>query len=83
MNSVISNLRLHYSSLPNILVFKTPNVSGFLVFGVSNSKYLAFDTLYGNTLMMIKIITFEYVMSFTNLNNQIVLYIYITLASIP
>ena len=30
--------------MPNILTFKTLIVSGFLVFGVSNAKYLAFDT---------------------------------------
>ena len=29
--------------MPNILVFRTPDGSGFLVFGVSNVKYLAFD----------------------------------------
>ena len=30
--------------MPNILAFTTPDKSGFLVFGVSNAKYLAFDT---------------------------------------
>ena len=29
--------------MPNILAFKTSNESGFLVFGMSNAKYLAFD----------------------------------------
>ena len=31
--------------MPNILSFRTPCVRGFLVFGMSNAKYLAFDTL--------------------------------------
>ena len=50
MDSTFSNLRLHCSSMPNILAFKTPNESGFLVFGVPNVKYLAFDTPNGNAL---------------------------------
>ena len=50
MNSMLSNLRLHYSSMPNILAFKTPNESDFLVFGVPNAKYLAFDTPDENAL---------------------------------
>ena len=36
--------------MPNILAFKTPDVSGFLVFGVPNVKYLAFDTPDENAL---------------------------------
>ena len=36
--------------MPNILAFTTPDKSGFLVFGVSNAKYLAFDTPDGNAL---------------------------------
>ena len=43
-------LRLYYSLMPNILAFRTPNVSGFLVFGVPNAKDLAFDTSDGNAL---------------------------------
>ena len=50
MNSTLSNLRLHCLSMPNILAFKTPDESGFLVFGVPNVKYLAFDTPNGNAL---------------------------------
>ena len=34
--------------MPNILAFKTSNESDFLVFGMSNAKYLAFDTPDGN-----------------------------------
>ena len=34
--------------MANILAFKTSNESSILVFGVSNAKYLAFDTLDGN-----------------------------------
>ena len=51
MNNAISNLRLHYSSMPNILTFKTLDVSSFLVFGVTNAKYLAFDTPNENALI--------------------------------
>ena len=36
--------------MPNILVFKIPDVSSFLVFDVSNAKYLAFDTPDENAL---------------------------------
>ena len=30
--------------MPNVLAFGTPHERGFLVFGVSNAKYLAFGT---------------------------------------
>ena len=43
-------LRRHCSLMPNILAFRTPHESGFLVFGVSNAKYLAFDTPDENAL---------------------------------
>ena len=36
--------------MPNIMAFKTLDEGGFLKFGVSNAKYLAFDTLDGNAL---------------------------------
>ena len=36
--------------MPNIMAFKTLDKSVFLVFGVSNAKYLAFDTRDGNAL---------------------------------
>ena len=36
--------------MPIFLAFRTPHESGFLVFGVSNAKYLAFDTLDENAL---------------------------------
>ena len=36
--------------MPNIMAFTTLDGSGFLEFGVSNAKYLASDTLDGNTL---------------------------------
>ena len=35
------------------MVFRTPHESGFLVFGVSNAKYLTFDTPDGNALITI------------------------------
>ena len=37
--------------MPNILAFRTPDVNDFLVFGVSNAKYLTFDTPNGNALI--------------------------------
>ena len=40
----ISYLRAYCSLMPNILAFTTFDESGFLVFGMSNAKYLAFDT---------------------------------------
>ena len=42
----------YYSLVPNVLAFKTPVVGCFLVFGVSNAKYLAFGTLDGNALII-------------------------------
>ena len=38
-------MRLHCSSMPNIMAFKILDGGDFLEFGVSNVKYLAFDTL--------------------------------------
>ena len=52
MNSAVSNLRLHCSSMPNIMAFKTLDESSFLEFDVSNAKYLTFDTLDGNALIV-------------------------------
>ena len=43
-------LRWYCSLMPNILAFRTPQESSFLVFGVSNAKYLAFDTPDENAL---------------------------------
>jgi len=37
---------LHYSSMQNIMTFKTLNEGGFLEFDVSDVKYLTFDTLF-------------------------------------
>jgi len=36
--------------MSNILVFRISHGRFFLVFGMSNAKYLAFDTLDGNAL---------------------------------
>ena len=36
--------------MSNIIAFKTLDKEGFLEFGVSNAKYLAFDALDGNAL---------------------------------
>ena len=41
--------------MPNIMAFKTPDESGFLVFGVSNAKYLAFDKPDENALRCISV----------------------------
>ena len=43
--------------MPNILAFKTPDESSFLVFGVPNAKYLAFDTLDASALSSFTILT--------------------------
>ena len=45
-------LRLYCLLIQNILAFRKPVESGFLVFGVSNAKYLAFDTPDGNALKL-------------------------------
>ena len=47
---MLSFLRLYCWLMPNILTFRTPIMSGFLVYGVPNAKYLAFDTPNGNAL---------------------------------
>ena len=57
MNSTLSNLRLHCSSMPNILAFKTPDKSGFLVFDVLNAEYLAFDPPDASALTSFTILT--------------------------
>ena len=36
--------------MPNSLAFETSDISGFLVFGVPNTKNLAFSTLDANAL---------------------------------
>ena len=46
-------MRLYYSSIPNIFAFKTLDKSGFLIFGVPNTKYLTFDPLNGNALIYV------------------------------
>ena len=43
--------------MPNIMAFKTLDESGFLEFGVSNAKYLTFDTLDGNALMLMLLVS--------------------------
>ena len=43
MNNAVSNLRLHCSSMPNIMAFKILDENGFLKFSVSNVKYLTAD----------------------------------------
>lgn len=43
--------------MPNILAFKTPDESGFLVFGVLNAKYLAFHTPDASALSSFTILT--------------------------
>ena len=51
------------------MTFKTPDESGFLVFGVSNAKYLAFDTPDENALRCISIfeeLFFAIYLIFTN-----------------
>ena len=48
----IPNLEQYCSLVPNVLAFKTPAIRCFLVFGVSNAKYLAFGTPNGNALIM-------------------------------
>ena len=50
----LPNLRVYCSSMSNILAFRTLHRRCFLVFGVSNAKYLAFDTPNGNALSIIK-----------------------------
>ena len=48
---MLSFLRWYCSLMPNILTFRTPDVSGFLVFGMPNAKYLAFNTPDRNALI--------------------------------
>ena len=50
MNSVVSNLRPHYSLMPKIMAFTMFDGSAFLEVRVSNAKYLAFDNLDKNAL---------------------------------
>ena len=63
------------SSIPNIMVFTTLNESNFLAFGMSNAKYLAFDTHDGNALKrrfqvsLLKVIERRYI-SYTHSMSQ-------------
>ena len=50
VNSAVSNLRSHYSLMPKIMAFTMFDGSAFLEVGVSNAKYLAFNTLDKNAL---------------------------------
>jgi len=43
--------------MSNILAFKTPNKSSFLVFDVPNAKYLAFDPPDASALTSFTILT--------------------------
>ena len=63
---MLPNLRLHCSSMPNILAFKTPHVRCILVFGVLNAKYLAFGTPNASALLQL------YFLSFTKLQDFVV-----------
>ena len=49
-------MRLHCSPMPNIMAFKTLDGDGFLEFGLSNAKYLVFDTLDENALRALAIV---------------------------
>ena len=55
MNSIIPNLKLYGSFMLKILKFKTSNEGAFLVFGVSNAKYLTFSTLDANAIGLSKL----------------------------
>ena len=55
---MLPNLRLHVSSMPNILAFKTPHVRCFLVFGVLNAKYLALGTPNASALIQLYFLSF-------------------------
>ena len=46
----VSKMRAYYSMSHNFSTFNTPHDVLFLVFGVSNAQYLAFDTLDENAL---------------------------------
>ena len=48
----LSYLKMYCSLMPNILAFTTPDKSGFLVFDVSNTKYLTFDTPDDSALLL-------------------------------
>ena len=43
-------MRLYYSMSQNLLAFNTPHDGLFLVFDMSNAKYLTFRTFDGNAL---------------------------------
>ena len=51
---IVSYLRRYCSMLQNFNTFETPHEASIVVFGVSNAKYLAFDTLNENTIRLYK-----------------------------
>ena len=48
---IVSKMRAYCSMSHNFSTFNTPHDALFLVFGVSNAKYLAFDTPDENALI--------------------------------
>ena len=67
-------LRQYYSMSQNFDTFNTPHDALFLVFGVSNAKYLAFGTPDGDALNSIKKKTIGPINNSKNkLNSEIIL----------
>ena len=46
----VIKMEWYCSRVSKFIGYRTPHDKGFLVFGVSNAKYLAFDTPDGNAL---------------------------------
>ena len=56
MNSAVSNLRPHYSSMPKIIAFSTLDGTSFWVNNAKKKHVLAFTTLNKNALRKGKIL---------------------------
>ena len=56
----VSNMRRYYNMFQIFDTFRTPHEAWIVVFGVSNAKYLAFDTPDENALIALEIVTWKW-----------------------
>ena len=64
MNSTVSNLRPHYSSMPKIMAFAILDGTSFWVKNAKKKHLLAFTTLNKNALIQIKLNTTQFTLIF-------------------
>ena len=60
MNNAVSNMRLHYSSMPKIIAFKTLDGASFWVKNAKKKHLLAYRRLNGNALRVLNHFIFNF-----------------------